>query len=385
MAGQALKLLRRYLMKIKSVILKMILSLFYPFSKLQKVHPDRITFISLEHDYLSKDFKLIYDQLQDKRFGKYEIKMALFKFEPSFLGNIKYGFACIRQLFLIQSSRLVILDFNNFVISNFQHKQDVKVLQLWHATGALKQFGNSVDRDYVIKNYDYSIVNSYFFKSIYAKAFNMYEDQIMVTGIPDNDKNFDSVVIKQNKARLLKEYPQLAHKKVITYAPTFRGRIGTEFKEVAIDLKQLRQELGDKYIIIYKPHPLISNSIYKDDPNVLFIEDESVSAIFSVTDLLVTDYSAITIDWMAFDKPTVAYVPDLDNYAHKPGLNINYETDFPGPVVRDENQLAGAIKSANSDADQKKRQQFTNKVYEFMDGKATQRVAEFVRSIVSPS
>lgn len=372
-------------MKIKSVILKTILALFFPFARLQKVHPDRITFISLEHDRLSKDFKLIYDQLQDKRFGKYDIKTDLFKFEPSFLGNIKYGFACIRQLFLIQSSRLVILDFNNFVVSNFKHKQDVKILQLWHATGALKKFGNKVDRDYVIKNYDYSIVNSYFFKSIYAEAFNMYEDQIMVTGIPDNDKNFDSMVIKQNKLRLLKKYPQLATKKVITYAPTFRGRIGTKFKEADIDLKQLRKELGHNYVIIYKPHPLISNSFYKGDPNVLFIEDEPVSAIFSVTDLLVTDYSAITIDWMAFDKPIVAYVPDLNDYAHKPGLNINYETDFPGPVTRDESQLTSAIKSANNEVNKQKRQQFINKVYKFTDGEATQRVVEFVRSIVSPS
>lgn len=369
-------------MKIKSIILTALLAIFYPFALLQRVHSKRITFISLEHDQLSKDFKLIYDQLEGKK--EYDLRTILFKLEPSFWGNIKYGLACIRQLFMIQSSRLVILDFNNFVVSKFPHKSQVKVLQLWHATGALKKFGNEVERDYVIQHYDYALANSAFFKPIYSRAFNLPEDQVVVTGIPDNDQNFDAKFTAQTKLRLLKQYPQLVGKTVVTYAPTFRGRFGTQFNEAAIDLKHLRQELGDDYILIYKAHPLISNSVYANDPNVLFIKDELISNIFCVTDLLITDYSAITIDWMAFDKPTVAYVPDLDKYERKPGLNIDYETEFPGAVVRDQNQLIGAIEVADSNLNKQKRQQFTDKVYQFTDGKSTKRVIELIDSIMLP-
>ena len=380
MVDQALKLSRRYLMKIKSIILTALLAIFYPFALLQRVHSRRITFISLEHDHLSKDFKLIYDQLEVKK--EYDLQTILFKLEPSLWGNIKYGLACIRQLFMIQSSRLVILDFNNFVVSKFPHKSQVKVLQLWHATGALKKFGNEVERDYNIQHYDYALANSAFFKPIYSQAFNLPENQVVVTGIPDNDKNFDAKFSAQTKLRLLKKYPQLVGKTVVTYAPTFRGRFGTQFNEAAIDLKHLRQELGDDYILIYKAHPLISNSVYANDPNVLFIKDELITNIFCVTDLLITDYSAITIDWMAFDKPTVAYVPDLDKYARKPGLNIDYEKEFPGAVVRDQNQLIGAIEVADSDLNKQKRQQFTDKVYQFTDGKSTKRVIELIDSIM---
>ncbi|MDU0402415.1 Teichoic acid ribitol-phosphate primase [Lactococcus lactis] len=140
-------------MKTKSIILTIILGIFYPFSLIPGVRRNRITFISLEHDNLSKDFKLIYERLSEEK--KYDLRTVLFKFESSLWGNIKYGYACIRQLFLIESSRLVIIDYNNFVVSKFPHRKKVKVLQLWHATGALIKFGNDVERDYKVKNYDY--------------------------------------------------------------------------------------------------------------------------------------------------------------------------------------------------------------------------------------
>lgn len=266
-------------MKTKSIILTIILGIFYPFSLIPEVRRNRITFISLEHDNLSKDFKLIYERLSEEK--KYELRTVLFKFDSSFWGNIKYGYACIRQLFLIQSSHLVIIDYNNFVVSKFPHRKKVKVLQLWHATGALKKFGNDVERDYKVKNYDYTIVNSDFLKPIFARAFNLLESQVMVTGIPNNDKIFDSIFVEETKQRLLAKYPILKNKKIITYAPTFRGRISTHFREAMIDLEKVHQKLGEDYLIIYKSHPLISDSKYENSKRVLFIQDELISSLFS--------------------------------------------------------------------------------------------------------
>lgn len=367
-------------MKFKSIVLTIILAFFYPFSWLFKVHGNRITFISLEHANLSKDFKLLYDRL--KQNSQYDLKTVLFKFEPSFWGNLRYGLACIRQLFLIQSSRLVIIDYNNFVVSRFPHKKKVKVLQLWHATGALKQFGNDVARDYVIHNYDYVIANSKFFRPIYAKAFNLPERQVKITGIPNNDKIFKKEFVEKTKKRLLEKYPILAGKKVITYAPTFRGRISTRFREAKIDLSAVRKKLGDNYIIIYKAHPLIANSKYEEDPNVLFIKDELVSSIFCVTDLLISDYSAITIDWMVFNKPVIAYAPDLKKYTQKPGLTIDYESEFPGAVVNNEQDLVAALKAGDVEDGQQKRLSFTQKMYKYFDGESTERVVKLIQSIM---
>lgn len=198
-------------MKLKSIVLTIILALFYPFTFLFRVHQNRITFISLEHDNLSKDFKILHDELSAKQ--EYEIKTLLFKFQPTFLGQLQYGLACIQQLFVLQSSKLVIIDYNNFVISKFLHRKEVKVLEIWHATAALKNFGNCVQRDYEIKNYDYAIANSDFYKGVYAQAFNLPEENVLVTGIPNNDKIFDDHFVQDTKVRLLEKYPVLANKK----------------------------------------------------------------------------------------------------------------------------------------------------------------------------
>src|SRR5699024_9484378 len=188
-------------MKIKSIVLTFILALFYPFTFLCRVHQNRITFISLEHENLSKDFKILHDELVVNQ--EYEIKTLLFKFQPTFWGQLQYGLPCIQQLFVLQSSKLVIIDYNNFVISKFPHRKEVKVLEIWHATAALKNFGNCVQRDYEIKNYDYAIANSDFYKRVYAQAFQLPESHVMVTGIPNNDKIFDEHFVKATKEQLL--------------------------------------------------------------------------------------------------------------------------------------------------------------------------------------
>ena len=368
-------------MKIKSIVLSFLLALFYPFTFLCRVHQNRITFISLEHDNLSKDFKILHDELIAKQ--DYEIKTLLFKFQPTFLGQLQYGLACIRQLFVIQSSKLVIIDYNNFVISKFPHRKEVKVLEIWHATAALKNFGNCVQRDYEIKNYDYTIANSDFYKGVYAKAFNLPEENVLVTGIPNNDKIFDDQFVQNTKARLLEKYPVLVNKKVITYAPTFRGRISTYFKEVKIDLARVHQALGDDYILIYKAHPLISGSSYENNPHVLFIEEEPISSIFCVTDVLITDYSAIAVDWMVFDKPIVAYVPDFKKYSKKPGLTIDYLQEFPGDVTFNESELIEALQFTEGSMYQKEREAFFQKTYNYRDGKATKRVLEVIEGLMA--
>lgn len=368
-------------MKLKSIVLTIILALFYPFTFLFRVHQNRITFISLEHDNLSKDFKILHDELNAKQ--EYEIKPLLFKFQPTFLGQLQYGLACIQQLFVLQSSKLVIIDYNNFVISKFPHRKEVKVLEIWHATAALKNFGNCVQRDYEIKNYDYAIANSDFYKGVYAQAFNLPEENVLVTGIPNNDKIFDDHFVQDTKVRLLEKYPVLANKKVITYAPTFRGRISTYFKEAKIDLARVHQALGEDYVIIYKAHPLISGSAYENNPHVLFIEEEPISSIFCVTDVLITDYSAIAVDWMVFDKPIIAYVPDFKSYSKKPGLTIDYLQEFPGAVTFNEGELIQALQATDSTSYQKERALFFKKTYNCCDGKATERVLKVIENLMT--
>ena len=365
-------------MKLKNIILTIILSIFYPFSLLQKVEKDKISFISLESKVLAHDFELINDGLVKS--DHYKLEYILFEYSSSLKNQFAYVLACIRQLFLINRSHLVLLDFNNFVVSKFKRKKGVKVLQVWHATGAIKQFGNTVKRDYKIQNYDYAIVNSEFFVDTFSRAFNVNKDNVKITGIPETDKLFSAKYIEESITDVYQKYPLLKDKKIITYAPTFRGRIGTGFHEIEIDLDFVQKSLGNDYAIIYKPHPLITQSKYQNNSNIIYMQHESIKKVFAITDILVSDYSAIIFDYMVTQKPLIAYVPDLADYRLTPGIIFDYEAEFPGAIVKTDQDLVNEISMI--DYDEEKHSKLYDKVFQYRDGRSLQRVIELIDDIM---
>ncbi len=365
-------------MKIKKLILWCMLTFCRLFLVFTKVDEEKVTFISLESDRLSGDFRLLSIELQ--KLGKYKLNYVLVKFEKSLKGNILYFFSCIRQFFAINTSKLVILDYNNYVVSNFKIKQ-VKVLQLWHSTGAIKRFGNEVDgREYKIKNYDYAIVNCEYFVEPYAKSFSIAKEQIKVTGIPKTDRLFKVSKVKKDRRKMHTMFPQIKDKKVVLYAPTFRGKLMRGLQDITIDLQYMKQQLGEEYVILYKMHPLLSDTIISEDEDIICCNNMSIKLLFSVTDYLISDYSAIIIDFTIFDKPILLYTPDLERYRKDVGFYVEYEEDMPGPICFTEKQLIKAIK--NETYDMQKVRAFRDKFFKYQDGKSCKRVLKLVEQIM---
>lgn len=369
-------------MKLKKIILDVILSFFRLFLVFVKVDPKKITFVSLEHDSLAGDFRLISRALEkenETELDKYHLTYLLTKFEKTLWGNIQYFFTCIKQLFVINSSALVLLDYNNYVVSKFKRKE-VKVLQLWHATGAIKQFGNMVDRDYKINNYDYVISNCEYFVKPYAQAFHVKEEQVMVTGIPKTDRLFHKRKIEKDRKAMYKQYPELKGKKVVLYAPTFRGRLMQGFRDGQVNLDKIIEQLGDEYVILYKMHPLLTDKTIDTHHHVICCNGMSIKKLFSVTDVLISDYSAIIFDFSIFDKKMVFYVPDIEEYAKNPGFFVDYEQEMPGAICTSEQAVVNAIQA--EDEYQEKRKAFRDKFFAYQDGKSIKRVVALIDQIM---
>ena len=193
---------------------------------------NRITFISLTQSELSSDFKLIDKQLRHE--NKYDIHYILLMFEKNLWGDFKYFLNCLKQLVEIKKSSLVILNDNNYVISHMKPK-NVKVLQIWHACGAVKKFGNQIKRQYPVQNYDYVLCNAEYWKDPYSQAFNVEKDQVLVTGMP----RIDTLLNLNGKDEFYLKYPELKDKKLCLYAPTFRGNIIDGFKIQSFDFTKI--------------------------------------------------------------------------------------------------------------------------------------------------
>ncbi len=195
------------------IIVNIILRVVNVFVGFFSIKNNQVAFVSLEANKLESDLKLIYDKLsQDHSFV---LKIVLINYnKKNLINNFLYLLNCIKQIYVINTSKVVLITDNNYVISNFK-REGVKVIQIWHATGAIKKFGNAIKREYPIKNYDYVIANSEYWKVPYQDAFNINKENVVVTGMPRVDHLVDQNYIEKTKLKLLNKYPLLKNKKVI--------------------------------------------------------------------------------------------------------------------------------------------------------------------------
>ena len=339
---------------------------------------NKITYISYVSNKLPKNMKLISDSIKNLD-QKYEEVYLTIKYSNSIFDKIRYVIEIAKQIYHIKTSSVVIIDGNNFVISNID-KKNTKVIQIWHACGAIKKFGNDFKRKYDIKNYDYIITSSSKSKAIMASAFGVKEEQVLPLGYAMTDILFNKNKINKYKKAMYSKYPEFKSKKVILYAPTFRGEGIYDKDFLDIDLDKIAKILGKEYILLYKKHPVINIKHRYLEENVYDVSHESLYKLFSITDILVSDFSAIIYDFSILEKNMIFYVPDLKEYKQNRGLYVNYETFVPGDIVYNEDELAKNILEGRCNI--KRIREFKSDFFDFLDGKSAKRIAEFIDSVL---
>ena len=359
----------------QKIILNIVLTIESFFLKIFNIKNNRITFISLESDVLTSDSKLIYDML-DK--NKYDIKLCLIKYNKNLFGQFLYFLNCMKQLYLVYTSRLIIISHNNYVVSNFK-REGVEVLQLWHACGAIKKFGNAIEREYPISGYDYVISTGNYWKQPYSEAFGVQSDHVINTGIPRNDELFDHKTVLKYKESLLEKYPELNGKKIVLYAPTFRGNIYKGFRTIEFDALKILENLGEDYILVYKFHPLLGNIELGQHPRLFNMNHEDTHQLFCISDYLISDYSSIVFDYMILQKPILFYVPDYKEYMQDVGVFVEIEK-LNCPICNSEDDIIDVI--CKNTFDDSYLIHLKDVFFDYQDEHSTKRVVEFIDQII---
>ena len=363
-------------MGVKKVIIYIILSIVNCFVRLFAIDDQRIVFVSLETDTLENDQLLLYNEL--KKQGIYKLQTVLIKYDQKSLkNNFLYLLNTIKQIWYINRSKMVIINDNNYVISTFK-RNGVIVMQVWHAAGAIKKFGNAIKREYPIRNYDYVIANSKYWLQPYQEAFSVPKEHIKVVGMPRLDHLLDAQYHSETRKQLFLKYPILQRKKVILYAPTFRGNIYQGFYSVPLDAQGLMKSLGSGYIFIYKLHPLLKDNPFKDCRYAYNMNEESIHDLFTITDILISDYSSIIFDFSLLHKPILLYTPDKQSYIQDVGTFVDLE-QMPFVSCNSEKELYTAIIESKLYIEYKT---FTDTYFHFQDGKNTDRVVALITELM---
>lgn len=363
----------------KKRILSFVLKFLSFFLVFVKHKTNRITFISLTEDHLASDFFLIAEQLK-KNHKDIEIKTVLMKFKPNFIGNLMYFFNCVKQLFVIASSRIVFINDNNYVISNFKC-EGVIVIQIWHACGALKKFGNEIKREYPIRNYDYVISTSEAWKPVYAKSFGVTENQVIPLGMARTDTLCRKEDMESYRSEFFNRYPYLKGKYIVLYAPTFRGNIIKGFSYIDLNIDYVLKHLPSDYVILYKMHPLLGNVVLGHNSSCINVNDEQLYILMAVSDCLISDYSSVILDYSLLGKKMILYVPDYNDYKDEIGVNLELN-ELPGQICYSENELIKELKKKEIiNLEDIKR--FNNRFFKYSDGNSAFRICEFAYDIMS--
>lgn len=293
-----------------------------------------------------------------------------------------------------------------FLTDNFdpvyahQPRKGTRVIQLWHACGAFKKWGFSTldlawggsRRDMLRfpmhNTYTDVFVSAKEVVPCYAEAFRCAERRVQALGTPRTDVYFDANFVNSQRAQLLEKFPKIGDRKIILYAPTFRGNSPeAAHNEIRLDYGKLREALGNEYALVLKLHPFVAERFslseeetekYGDD----FIFDASklvkIETALCAADILIADYSSLIFEYSLLNKPMLFYAYDLEEYDRDRSFYFDYKSFVPGKLIFDNDEIIESIKSA--DFQTEKIAPFKERFMGACDGESTKRIAEYAIS-----
>lgn len=354
--------------------------------------PKKIIFLEVRQKELTDNFRLIYDALAEK--GGYELKLCSLGFELAPL--LEQNKNCMKVLKEIATAGYIFINDSSMLLSCVSLRPETTVIQTWHACGAFKKFGFSTaekkfggSREQLLKyplhkNFSIVTVSSPEVVWAYAEAFHMEdrEQDILPLGISRTDIFYDKQAIEAAYKKLHRLVPGSREKKVILYAPTYRGRVKSAYSPEVLDLYAMNEKLGDRYVIVMNHHPFVKKRPEIPEELGRFAADMtgrmSIEELLMVSDVCISDYSSLVFEYSLFERPMLFLAYDLEDYYDWRGFYYPYEEMTPGPVVKTSDEVIDFIENIEERFDRQQVVDFKNKFMSACDGHATERILERV-------
>ena len=376
-AEQSLKKTRK---KIKRFVCHKLFDRYYK----KPIVQNRITFMSGRRDELGGNYEFVYNLIKDREDIDFQFLMFSNPAKHDRLKTIK------KFLYLYATSKVVIVDDYFRLLNTVKKRKGVTVIQLWHACGAFKTFGftrlgksgGPKQNEPNHRMYDYAIVSSQEIAKHYAEGFGISDNNVVATGIPRTDVFMNKEYAEDVRERFFRQYPNLKSKKIILFAPTFRGKgqMSAYYPTEAFHPEKLLDKIGNDYAILIKLHPYCKERFeiaeeYRDRI-IDFSDAVELNDLLFVTDLLITDYSSLIFEASLIDITMLFYTYDLYLYIKERDFYYDFENFVPGKILYSENEIAESIESNSFEQD--KVSSFKYKFFDNLDGNSSKRVADLV-------
>lgn len=209
--------------------------------------------------------------------------------------------------------------------------------------------------------------------------------EIWETGFPRNDQYYRDTTEKQKDLRRKLNIPNDC--RIVLYAPTFRDNNTTEAYNLDLHsvLDTLKQKTGEKWLMFITLHPnfkWFKKPLYNFDERVWDMSlYKDIHELMLIVDVVITDYSSVSLDFSNTRRPVFLYASDIDEYSKMRGLKPMY-FKLPFTLCRTNDELSKAIVAFDERDYNQRLESFYNIYGSVDDGHASERFIERLKGIM---
>jgi CDP-ribitol ribitolphosphotransferase len=344
---------------------------------------------------LNQSCRYIYKKME----REYDCNLYLHELHRDDVSKIEYFVNAMLFIKDLATAKAVFVHESNNLLGYVDIRPETKVVQLWHGCGVLKKLGLSTIGKKGFKSEEGHIefpeYNKYSIVTIASPELSWVFEEFMgikkesgiiqPIGVSRTDEFFDENYIDKCYQKLYKAIPEAKNKKIILYAPTYRGLDPNRVSPNELDIAKFAKELGDEYLLIFKHHQTAKNlpeipEEYRDK----FAYDMTrgrglnINELMTVSDICITDYSSVAFEFSLFERPLLFYVFDLEEYIDDRGLYYDFNEVTPGPLCKTNDEMIDYIKNLDVRFDKQEILDFKQKFMCSCDGHATERILDYV-------
>ena len=301
------------------------------------------------------------------------------------IDSIKYFFYAMSSKVWISNSAvergLKFKNPNTFFLNTWHGTPIKKIGRDSHSANKTSGFGS---KD--VNSQNIMLAQSQYESEIFTKLFDIKEGGIVVCGLPRNDELH--LADDEAKKETRKKLGIPADKTVILYAPTYREYERDQYDSCVftspIDFLKWERQLGETHYVIYRTHYEVKlDSCFNSNS---FIVDYSsypkINDLMIASDILISDYSSIFVDYSILGKPMIAFPYDYKTYEEKRGLYKDIYDLFAFPICTSVEELFNVIVNIDEKEVINTVEAFHNNYYD-SEGNATSTVLGILHNILN--
>lgn len=349
---------------------------------------NRVLFFSETKPAITGNLEFIRNRMVERGLDqKYQITSCFREVVSRKMTFARHWAYSLRGAALIARQDIVFVEDSVPLLDLFDPDKRTTIVQTWHAGEGFKsvgfsRFGGSGTPQPVCshKKYTYVITGSERLNKTYQEVFGLEPEAYLPLGMARLDGFLDKERVSGFREQFYQEHPECKDRRLILFAPTFRGigQHAATYPYQWLDLKRIAEFCGEEYVWAFKMHPFVKEQPvipeeYRD--RIINLSgSRDINSLYYVTDILITDYSSAYYEYALLRKPVLFFTPDREFYELTRGVHKSVKDTAPGKVCDTFEEMMQAL--AEGDLEEEKIVKFADEQFAGYDDHASDRIID---------